>query len=207
MVPLYINFTELISTLLLAILIGNSVCTNLALKKTVGNRSRLINVASGFTFIVFLGAIISVIINKVHSIPAVKIKRAIAENLLCNEIQINIISQLIGAVLGTILVYIQYKKNFDTTKNPNFKKDVFSTNPTIKNYLKNPISEIIGIYVLTFTIFYILIGYFKINENSSIFGLSSLISVPIALFIRSYNRNINNQWYIPLESFSVQYKK
>ncbi|PQL91947.1 aquaporin [Apibacter adventoris] len=207
MVPLYIHFTELISTLLLAILIGNSVCTNLALKKTVGNRSRLINIASGFTFIVFLGAIISVIINKVHSIPEVKIKRAIAENLLCNEIQINIISQLIGAVLGTILVYIQYKNNLDTTKNPNFKKDVFSTNPTIKNYLKNPISEIIGIYVLTFTIFYILIGYFKINENSSIFGLSSLISVPIALFIRSYNRNINNQWYIPLESFSVQYKK
>lgn len=207
MVPLYIHFTELISTLLLAILIGNSVCTNLALKKTVGNRSRLINIASGFTFIVFLGAIISVIINKVHSIPEVKIKRAIAENLLCNEIQINIISQLIGAVLGTILVYIQYKNNLDTTKNPNFKKDVFSTNPTIKNYLKNPISEVIGIYVLTFTIFYILIGYFKINENSSIFGLSSLISVPIALFIRSYNRNINNQWYIPLESFSVQYKK
>lgn len=197
----------MISTLLLAILIGNSVCTNLALKKTVGNRSRLINIASGFTFIVFLGAIISVIINKVHSIPEVKIKRAIAENLLCNEIQINIISQLIGVVLGTILVYIQYKKNFDTTKNPNFKKDIFSTNPTIKNYLKNPISEVIGIYVLTFTIFYILIGYFKINENSSIFGLSSLISVPIALFIRSYNRNINNQWYIPLESFSVQYKK
>jgi glycerol uptake facilitator protein len=63
-----------------------------------------------------------------------------------------ILAEFGGAFCGAILVWLMYKDHFDATEDPGTKLGVFSTGPAIRNTVNNLISEIIGTFVLVFTL-------------------------------------------------------
>ena len=61
-------------------------------------------------------------------------------------------AQLIGAILGAVIVWLAYKQHFDEEPDPAPKLGVFSTGPGIRNYAWNLVTEIIGTFVLVFVV-------------------------------------------------------
>jgi glycerol uptake facilitator protein len=172
---LYVKcLAELIGTMIL-ILLGDGVCANVALKKTGGNNSGLIVIASGWAFAVYVAASITGPVSGAHLNPALTIGLAFAGNFAWAMVLPYIISQMTGAFLGAVLVYIQYKDHFDATPDGATKRGVFCTAPAIRNYPRNLISEIIGTFVLVFALL-----YFSSGE-----GLGSVGTVPVAILIWS----------------------
>ncbi|MDR2122495.1 MAG: aquaporin family protein [Flavobacteriaceae bacterium] len=170
---LYVKcLAELIGTMIL-ILLGNGVCANVALKKTGGNNSGLIVIASGWAFAVYVAASITSPISGAHLNPALTIGLAFAGNFEWSMVVPYIISQMIGAFLGAVLMYVHYKDHFDATPDGPTKRGVFCTAPSIRNYPRNVLSEIIGTFVLVFFLL-----YFTSGE-----GLGSVGTVPVAILI------------------------
>jgi len=174
MEPLYVKcIAEIIGTMIL-ILLGDGVCANVALKKTGGNSSGLIVIASGWAFAVFVAAAVTGAVSGAHLNPALTIGLALSGKFSWAMVIPYIISQMTGAFLGACLVYVQYKDHFDATDDPAIKKGVFCTAPSIRNYPRNLISEIIGTFILVFAILYIIPG-----------GTGGLGTVPVAILIWS----------------------
>ena len=55
-----------------------------------------------------------------------------------------VIAQILGGIVGGILVYILFKDHFDATEDPGTKLGVFSTGPSISNAGRNIVQEAIG---------------------------------------------------------------
>ncbi|WP_031272859.1 MIP/aquaporin family protein, partial [Curtobacterium sp. B8] len=62
------------------------------------------------------------------------------------------IAQLIGAVIGAVIVWLAYKLHFDEEPDPAAKLGVFSTGPAIRSYGWNLVTEVIGTFVLVFVV-------------------------------------------------------
>ena len=92
-----------------------------------------------------------------------------------------IVAQLIGAMIGSLLVWVVYKDHFDATEDPNSKLAVFCTAPAIHNRLFNLLSEIVGTFVLIFVIFYFTTA--EISNDKSPIGLGSLGAIPVAFLV------------------------
>ena len=122
---------EFIGTAVL-ILFGAGVCANVSLKKTLGHNSGWVVIAFGWGFAVFVGAYISGPYSGGHLNPAVTIGLALAGTFKGNVIGY-IIAQMLGAIVGAVLVYLMYMPHFDAEENPDAKLGVFCTGPAIKN--------------------------------------------------------------------------
>ena len=79
-----------------------------------------------------------------------------------------IIAQMLGSIVGAILVWLAYLPHWKATKEPEVKLGVFSTAPSIPNYFANFITEIIGTGILT-------LGLLFIGMNNIADGLNPLI--------------------------------
>lgn len=143
---------EFIGTAVL-ILFGAGVCANVSLKKTLGHNSGWVVIAFGWGFAVFVGAYISGPYSGGHLNPAVTIGLALAGTFKGNVIGY-IIAQMLGAIVGAVLVYLMYMPHFDAEENPDAKLGVFCTGPAIKNLFSNFFSELIGTFVLVLGILY-----------------------------------------------------
>ena len=66
--------------------------------------------------------------------------------------RISIIAQILGGIVGGVLVYILFKDHFDATEDPGTKLGVFSTGPSIPNTVRNIVQEAIATFVLVFAI-------------------------------------------------------
>lgn len=63
-----------------------------------------------------------------------------------------VIAQILGGIVGGVLVYILFKDHFDATEDPGTKLGVFSTGPSIPNTVRNIVQEAIATFVLVFAI-------------------------------------------------------
>ncbi len=68
--------------------------------------------------------------------------------------------QMLGAMVGAILVYLTYKDHFAATEDADAKLGVFCTAPAIRNTVSNMITEIIGTAMLV-------IGILGINHGNN----------------------------------------
>jgi glycerol uptake facilitator protein len=141
---------EFIGTAIL-ILLGNGVCANVSLKKTLGNNSGWIVITFGWGFAVFVAAYIAGPYSGAHLNPAVTIGLATAGSFNGN-LPGYIAAQLSGALLGSCLVYAMYKPHFDEEEDPGKKLGVFSTGPAIRSLFSNFASDLIGTFLLMFGI-------------------------------------------------------
>jgi glycerol uptake facilitator protein len=86
-------------------------------------------------------------------------------------------------MIGAFLVWVVYRDHFNRTVDANLQLAAFSTMPAIRDNLPNLISELIGTFVLVFTVFFITGG--EIIETKTKIGLGSIGALPVALLVWS----------------------
>ncbi|REE27184.1 glycerol uptake facilitator protein [Winogradskyella pacifica] len=173
---------EIIGTAIL-ILLGGGVVANVVLNKTIGNNSGWIVITTGWALAVYVAVVIAGPYSGAHINPAVTVAVAIAGKFPWADVPMYILAQMIGAMIGASAVWLTYKNHFDETEDADSKKAVFCTAPAIRNTFSNFFSEMIGTFVLLFTIFYFADA--SITETEAVIGLGSLGALPVAFLVWS----------------------
>jgi len=166
-------FGEFFGTALI-LLLGGGVCANVALDKTNGKNSGWIVITFGWAIGVFSGVLLAAPISGAHLNPAVTIALVLAHKFSPSLIPLYLTAQLLGAMFGSGLVWLAYKKHFDATVDGNTKLGVFCTAPNIRNYWYNILTELIGTHTLTLAVLYMAVPEV---------GLGALNALPIALVV------------------------
>lgn len=158
---------ELIGTMIL-ILFGGGVVGGVALNKSKANSGGWIVVTVGWGLAVTLGVYAVGQASGAHLNPAVTIGFASIGDFPWKDVPMYVLAQMIGAILGAVLVYFHYLPHWKETEDPTAKRDVFATTPAINNPLSNVTSEIIGTFILV-------LGLLSIGANEFTEGLNPLI--------------------------------
>lgn len=171
---------EVIGTMFL-ILLGNGVVANVVLTGTKGNSGGWIVITTGWALAVFVGVVIAGPISGAHLNPAVTIGLAIAGKFKWGKAALYIVAQFVGAMLGSLLVWLMYKDHFAQTDDKGLKRACFCTSPAIRKPASNLASEILGTFVLIFVIFYFTDA--QMGPQKTPIGLGSLGALPVALLV------------------------
>lgn len=171
---------ELLGTMLL-ILLGDGVVANVLLNDTKGNNGGWIVITTAWGLAVFVGVVVAGPYSGAHLNPAVTIGLAIAGKFAWASVLPYIAAQMLGAFLGAFLVWLMYYDHLQRTNKPDAILAVFCTGPAIRNYVSNIASEIIGSFVLIFTVFYI--AGAQITPSKTPIGLGSVGALPVALLV------------------------
>lgn len=171
---------EIIGTALL-ITLGGGVVANVVLKETKGNSSGWIVITTGWALAVYVGVVVASPYSGAHLNPAVSLALAIAGKFPWGDLPIFIVAQLLGAMIGAVMVWLAYKNHFDVTKEKGFKIVVFCTAPAIRNPVYNLLSEIIATFVFMLTILYFTDA--TLTDTKTVVGLGSLGALPVAFLV------------------------
>lgn len=172
---------ELIGTAFL-ILLGGGVVANVALQGTKGHNSGWIVITTAWALAVFVGVVIAAPYSGAHLNPAVTLAMYVAGNIGANDALAYVAAQFIGAMLGSFTVWLVYQDHFKTTPDAGAKQAVFCTAPAIRNLPVNLISEIVGTFVLLFSVFYFTDAELGSDSTTPI-GLGSLGAIPVAFVV------------------------
>ena len=164
---------ELIGTTLL-LLLGDGVVANVVLRKTKGEASGWIVITMGWAMAVFVAVFVVASASGAHLNPAVTLGLAMAGKFEWALVPMYLVAQMLGAMLGATLVWIQYRLHFAATEDPDAKLAVFATGPAIRSPLDNVISEVIGTFVLVFAVLFL---------AAPEVGLGGLDALPVALVV------------------------
>lgn len=146
-----IFFGELIGTMLM-IFFGDSVVASCVLKKTKNNDSGWIVITTAWALGVAVAAFIFGPLTGAHFNPALTLGLAVIGNFAWADVPMYIAAQLIGGILGGVLVYINFKNHFKVTDDPEGKLGVFCTGPAIRDYKRNCLNEFFATLILVFSI-------------------------------------------------------
>jgi glycerol uptake facilitator protein len=171
---------EILGTMLL-ITLGCGVVANVVLNKTNGHNSGWIVITTGWALAVYVGVVVASPHSGAHLNPAVTIGLAAAGEFAWGNAPAYILAQFIGAMIGAFLIWLMYKDHFDETENAAMKKAVFCTAPSIRNTPFNLISEMIGTFVLVFTVLYFTDA--TMSDTKTVIGLGSLGALPVAFVV------------------------
>jgi glycerol uptake facilitator protein len=166
-------FAEFFGTAMIMVF-GNGVVANVLLKNTKGNNSGWIVITFGWAVGVFTGVLVAADVSGAHLNPAVTLALVIAGKFSVSLMPIYISAQMLGAMFGSGLVWLAYKKHFDATEDANSKLAVFCTIPNIRSYWYNVITEIVGTYVLALAVLYM---------AKPDVGLGALNALPVAIVV------------------------
>lgn len=177
-VPVFVQCVfEFLGTLVL-ILLGCGVVACVSLRKSKGEGGGWIVVTLAWGLAVFCGVLIAGPWSGAHLNPAVTLGLAAAGKFPWTDVGPFIVAQILGGILGAVLVYVFYKDHFDATEGAEAKLGVFSTIPAIPNKTHNLICEIIGTFILVLVILFI-----GDEGNASQVGLGSVGALPVALLV------------------------
>ncbi len=162
------------------ILLGGGVVANVVLKGTKGNNSGWIVITTAWAFAVFVGVTIAGPYSGAHLNCAVTLAFLILNKIDLSTALLYMAGQFIGAMTGAFLVWLMYKDHFDQTEDAGAKQAVFCTAPAIRNLPINLFSEIMGTFVLIFTIL-----HFKDASlpDASPIGLGSIGAIPVTFLV------------------------
>jgi len=169
---------EFIGTAML-LLLGNGVVANLVLKDTKGASLGWVGISLGWGIGVFCGVFISADVSGAHLNPAVTFGLASAGKFSWELVPGYFIAQILGAMMGNLLVWLTYKKQYDATTDQSAILATFSTAPAIRNPFWNFVTEAIGTFTLVFGVFFIAGG----SMGGESISLGSLDALPVALLV------------------------
>ncbi len=164
---------EITGTALLIIL-GDGVVANVLLEKSKGKNGGWISITFGWAIAVFTGVYATAAASGGHLNPAVSIGFAMEGSFDWGLVPSYVLAQMIGAMLGAVIVWLSYRQHFDVTQDADAKLAVFCTAPAIRNPLYNMITEIVGTFVLV-------IGALLLSKPDM--KLGALDALPIALLV------------------------
>ena len=142
---------EGIGTMLLIIL-GDGVVAGVLLAKSKAQDSGWIVITAGWAFGVVVAVYSVGRISGAHINPAVTVGLASIGEFEWALVPGYIIAQVLGAIVGGVIVYLTYLPHWRETEDPALKLGVFCTGPAIRNTPSNLISEVIGTFVLVFAV-------------------------------------------------------
>lgn len=171
---------EIIGTFLL-MLLGLGVNANVSLQKTYGSDSGWLVITTGWAFAVFTGVVVATPYSGAHLNPAVTIGLAVASKFAWGKVALYVVAQFIGAMIAAFLIWLLFKEHFKATPDPDTKRGVFCTGPAIPKVGLNFLSELIGTFVLVFTIFYFTDA--QLSSPKTAIGLGSVGALPVALLV------------------------
>jgi glycerol uptake facilitator protein len=166
---------ETIGTAVL-ILLGGGVCAAVTLKRSKARNAGWLAITFGWGFAVLTGAYLAGGVSGAHLNPAVTIGLAIEGGTKWSDVPLYLGSQLLGAMIGAVLVWATYYGQFqahltdpkileahagngeegmvDPKASPKAGPvlGIFSTGPEIRNVAQNLVTEIIATVVLVLAI-------------------------------------------------------
>ncbi|GGZ07294.1 MIP/aquaporin family protein [Streptomyces poonensis] len=164
---------ETIGTAVL-ILLGGGVCAAVTLKRSKAQNAGWLAITFGWGFAVLSGAYLAGGVSGAHLNPAVTVGLAIQGGTEWSDVPLYLASQLLGAMIGAVLVWIAYYGQFRahltdpeilaaqpveeglvdqrTAPKAGPVLGVFSTGPEIRNAAQNLATEIIATVVLVLVI-------------------------------------------------------
>ena len=143
---------EFLGTLIL-ILLGDGVVAGVLLKRSKAEAAGWMVITSGWALAVMAGVFAAIACGSkdAHLNPAVTFGFAVSTGDY-SKLALYLPAQLLGALVGAILVWLHYLPHWKETEDPSLKLAVFCTAPAIRNAVANLISEIIGTFVLVFIV-------------------------------------------------------
>ena len=166
-------FGEFFGTAII-LLLGGGVVANVSLDKTNGHNSGWIVITFGWAIGVFTGVLFAAPISGAHLNPAVTLALVLADKFPVSQIPLYFTAQLLGAMFGSGLDWLAYKKQFDATSDAEAKMAVFCTSPSIRSYGYHILTELIGTHMLTMAVLYM---------AAPQVGLGALSALPVALVV------------------------
>ncbi|MET9548987.1 MULTISPECIES: MIP/aquaporin family protein [unclassified Streptomyces] len=164
---------ETIGTAVL-ILLGGGVCAAVTLKRSKAKDAGWLAITFGWGFAVLTGAYLAGGVSGAHLNPAVTLGLAIEGGTKWSNVPLYLASQLLGAMIGAVLVWVTYMGQFKAhLTDPEILAaqpaeegmvdqkaapaagpvlGIFSTGPEIRNYVQNVVTEIIATVVLVLAI-------------------------------------------------------
>lgn len=184
---------EIIGTAIL-ILLGNGVVANVLLTDTKGKDSGWIVITWGWGIAVFVAVFMMGQFSGAHINPAVTVGLAAAGLFEWALVPSYLIAQLLGAAIGSLLVWLAYKDHFKKTTDAGLILACHSTIPNIRRYTSNFVTETIGTLVLVLGVLYLvapgfiaadgeLLKTITINGKKVGFGLGALSALPVGLLV------------------------
>jgi len=159
---------ELIGTMILVIL-GCGVVGGVVLKKSKAEGTGWVLITIGWGLGVAMGVYAVGNFSGAHINPAVTLGFAAAGEFPWAKVPSYITAQVIGGVIGAVIVFFNYLPHWKETEDKGAKLGVFATDPAIRRPLSNLTSEIIGTFILV-------LGLMFIGANEFTEGLNPLIT-------------------------------
>jgi glycerol uptake facilitator protein len=138
-----------------------------------------VGIALAWGIAVFIGVFISADVSGSHLNPAVTLGLATAGKFDWPLVPGYMLAQVLGAMMGNLLVWLTYKKQYEMTEDPSAMLATFSTAPAIRSPFWNFVTEAIGTFALVFGVFYIAGG--TISDEP--IKLGALDALPVALLV------------------------
>ncbi|GAA2980607.1 MIP/aquaporin family protein [Streptomyces fulvorobeus] len=164
---------ETIGTAVL-ILLGGGVCAAVTLKHSKARNAGWLAITLGWGFAVLTAAYLAGGVSGAHLNPAVTLGLAIQGGTAWGDVPLYFASQLLGAMIGAVLVWVVYYGQFqahltdpEIVRAQPFEEamvdqaaapkagpvlGIFSTGPEIRNAVQNVVSEVIATVVLVLAI-------------------------------------------------------
>ncbi|WP_093801631.1 MIP/aquaporin family protein [Streptomyces sp. Wb2n-11] len=164
---------ETIGTAVL-ILLGGGVCAAVTLKRSKARNAGWLAITFGWGFAVLTGAYLAGGVSGAHLNPAVTVGLAIEGGTEWSDVPLYFASQLFGAMIGAVLVWLTYYGQFrahltdpeviaaqpaqeglvdqKTAPKAGPVLGIFSTGPEIRNAVQNVMTEVIATVVLVLAI-------------------------------------------------------
>lgn len=171
---------EFLGTMVL-ILLGDGVVANVLLNDTKGQNAGWMVITTAWALAVFAGVTIAAPYSGAHLSPAVSLGLAIAGKFPWADVLPYVCAQMLGAMAGALLVWVVYADHFKKTTSAPLILGVFCTAPAIRNYFSNTLSEIIGAFVLIFSVFYI--SGAEITSTKTAIGLGTVGAIPVSFIV------------------------
>ncbi len=168
-----IFLSEFIGTAIL-IALGNGVVANVILNKTKGHNSGWIVIAFGWAMAVFVGVYISAASSGAHLNPAVTIALWYTKKISADVVPQYLAGQLLGAMAGSVLVWLSYLQHYKATDNAEGILMTFATSPAIKSAGYNFLTEFLATFIFVLGVLFIV---------SPANSLGALDALPVALLV------------------------
>lgn len=176
-------YGEILGTALL-ILLGDGTVANVVLAKSKAQNAGWIVVVTGWAMGVYVGAFTVAGISGAHLNPALSFGLAIAGRFPWTQVPVYLAGQMIGAMIGAVLVWLAYLPHWSQTGDPAVKRGVFCTVPAIRRPLANLMCEVIGTLVLMLGIFGIKGAVMQQSTGSAVpLDMGALGMIPVAFLV------------------------
>lgn len=143
-------FGEFMGTMVL-VLLGNGVIADVVLSRSKAEGGGWISISTGWAIAAMAGIFTALACGSsdAHINPAVTLGVAVARGNFSKLVPY-VTAQMLGAFVGSVLVWLHFLPHWAATTNPTLKLGCFCSHPSIPNKATNLISEIIPTTLLVF---------------------------------------------------------